>query len=50
MNDSICQFYPRVEDETCVCDAGSDISGSHACTEEYSEACQWAMELKEEIK
>jgi hypothetical protein len=42
-----CKFYPK-EEETCICGAGSDISGGHdICTAEYSKTCQWAAEVKE---
>ena len=42
-----CEFYPSVDDDGCVCDAGSDISGAFICTKKYSESCQWANERRE---
>ena len=42
-----CEFYPT-DPEDCVCDCGSDISGSFICTEEYSNDCQWAIEKRME--
>lgn len=40
----VCEFYPTPEEETCVCGAGSDVSGKFLCTKEFSMACQWANE------
>lgn len=42
-----CEFYPR-ENDGAVCTRGSDVSGRFICTKEYSEACQWARERREE--
>jgi len=45
----LCEFYPKPEDETCVCYAGSDVSGADlvgACTVEYSKTCQWANGMR----
>jgi hypothetical protein len=38
-----CEFYPTADDDP-VCGAGSDISGTFVCTEEYGRTCQWANE------
>jgi len=47
-----CELYPKLEDETCVCSAGSDISGagSEICTVEYSKSCQWFRLFNERKK
>ena len=41
-----CEFYPLPMDETCVCFAGSDISGKQLCTPEYSTTCNAAIRKK----
>ena len=45
-----CEFYPKPGGDTCVCDAGSDVSGTtdsdDFCSKEYSLTCQWANELR----
>ena len=43
----ICEFYPTEEDD-CVCDCGSDVSGHFVCTKQYSLDCQWAIERRKE--
>jgi len=47
-----CKYYPSIKDDTCICDAGSDVSGTdshtHICSIEYSETCQWANEFKKD--
>jgi hypothetical protein len=48
---SMCKFYPRPEEETCVCGAGSDISGAEelgVCTDTLSKECRWANEIRKE--
>ena len=44
-----CEYYPSSKENTCVCDAGSDVSGAgdNFCTIEYSKNCQWARQIKE---
>lgn len=52
MEQKLCYFYPEPE-EGSVCWAGSEISSTFPCTEEYSRTCQWANEqrkLQEEIE
>jgi hypothetical protein len=45
-----CEFYPKIGEDTCVCDAGSDVSGTtdsdDICSKEYSLTCQYANELR----
>jgi hypothetical protein len=45
-----CEFYPKKEEDTCICAAGSDISGTTKddliCNKEYSLTCQWANERR----
>jgi len=49
-----CRYYPKPEEETCVCGAGSDVSGgSLSC--KVPEQCRWyyerrAQELEEVLK
>jgi len=48
----MCEFYPKFEDETYVCYAGSDISGADligACTDIYSKTCQWANHVRKDF-
>lgn len=49
-----CEFYPEAKEETCVCSAGSDVSNvtknDDICSKEYSSNCQWAKELRNEMK
>ena len=46
-----CALYPESWEDSCVCQAGSDVSGiddPYVCSEEYSENCPWFREwLKE---
>lgn len=45
-----CEFYPKPGGDTCVCDAGSDVSGTtdsdEYCSKEYSLTCQLANKLR----
>uniref|UniRef100_A0A6M3IS38 Uncharacterized protein n=1 Tax=viral metagenome TaxID=1070528 RepID=A0A6M3IS38_9ZZZZ len=45
-----CEFYPLPMDETCVCFAGSDVSGKQLCTPEYSITCNAAIRKKGQIE
>lgn len=48
-----CEFYPTAEDDCCVCDAGSDVSGTtkhdDICSRQYSLTCQWANKHRQFI-
>lgn len=50
----MCVLYPLPEEETCVCAAGADISGTQndawICSDEYSENCPWAREWEIEME
>ena len=46
-SDSVCELYPRPEEETCVCGGGSDVSGILICSTKYAETCPWANEQRE---
>lgn len=41
-----CKHWPD-EHSGCVCDCGSDVSGSHTCTYEDQLTCQWSKEANE---
>lgn len=46
-----CFFYPKPQEETCVCGAGADVSGidnEYICSEEYADnTCPY---YREEIR
>lgn len=49
-----CKYYPEENDQTCVCYAGSDVSGTYnnieMCDEKYSNACLWRWERDQLLK
>ena len=46
--EDVCEFWPDVREETCICGAGSDVSGESPCTRKYSEFCRWAEQTRKE--
>lgn len=47
---SLCPLYPAPQEETCVCGAGSDVSGSKPCSIEYAQRCRWYKEFVHDME
>jgi hypothetical protein len=44
-----CKYYPTNEEDGCICDCGSDVSG-YECTKLDELSCQWAKFKTYKIK
>lgn len=44
-----CEFYPSLNNNSCVCGCGSDVGGAFVCTSKFSETCMYAIEARKTL-